>query len=155
VVLLGSFLKGVRGCTNFFWVLYLISDSKLNMNPKKIDNFSVWTFLKLFLELVITFLSLYKSIPMKSTKESYLYTKILFFAHKDTYLFIQVLSHSLLAIWSSPLLLHSFLPHSSNATYTYNDLGIISFHKDGVLTCSRCYGPPTPLAFVVGLLQEW
>jgi hypothetical protein len=29
------------------------------------------------------------------------------------------------------------LPHSSNATYTYKGLGIISFHKDGVLTGSR------------------
>jgi hypothetical protein len=36
-----------------------------------------------------------------------------------------------------PLLLHSSLPHSSNATYTYKGLGIISFHKDGVLTGSR------------------
>jgi hypothetical protein len=36
-----------------------------------------------------------------------------------------------------PLLLHSSLPHSSNATYTYNGLGIISFHKDGVLIGSR------------------
>jgi hypothetical protein len=36
-----------------------------------------------------------------------------------------------------PLRLHSSLPHSSNATYTYNGLGIISFHKDGVLTGSR------------------
>jgi hypothetical protein len=36
-----------------------------------------------------------------------------------------------------PLLLHSSLPHSSNATYAYNGLRIISFHKDGVLTGSR------------------
>jgi hypothetical protein len=35
---------------------------------------------------------------MKPTKESYLYTKILFFAHKDTYLFLQVLPHSLLGM---------------------------------------------------------
>jgi hypothetical protein len=73
---------------------------------------------------------------VKPTKESYLYTKILFFAHKDTYLFLQVLPHSLLAIRScppSPL----FSVHSSNARYTYNGLGIISFHKDGVLTGSR------------------
>jgi hypothetical protein len=60
----------------------------------------------------------------------FLHTKILI-------LFLQVLPHSLLAIWSSPLLLHSSLPHSSNATYTYNGLWIISFHKDGVLTRSR------------------
>jgi hypothetical protein len=31
------------------------------------------------------------------------------------------------------------LPHSLNATYTYNGLGIISFHKDGVLSGSKCY----------------
>jgi hypothetical protein len=74
---------------------------------------------------------------MKPTKEFYLYTKILFYAHKDTYLFLQVLPHSLLAIWYSPLLLHSVLPHSSNATYTYNGIGIISFLKDGVLIGSR------------------
>jgi hypothetical protein len=54
---------------------------------------------------------------LKCTQRSF------FFAHKDTYLFLQVLPHSLLAIWSSPLLLHSSLPHSSNATYTYNGLG--------------------------------
>jgi hypothetical protein len=47
---------------------------------------------------LITFLSLYQSIPMKPANESYLYTKILFFAHKDTYLFLQVLTHFLLAI---------------------------------------------------------
>jgi hypothetical protein len=32
-----------------------------------------------------------------------------------------------------PLLLHSSLPHSSNATYTYKGLGIVSFHKNGIL----------------------
>jgi hypothetical protein len=60
----------------------------------------------------ITFLSLYQSIPYEA------YKRILF-AHKDAYLFLQ--------------LLHSFLPHSSNYTYTYNGLGIMSFHKDGAL----------------------
>jgi hypothetical protein len=36
---------------------------------------------------------------MKPTKETYLYTKIIFFAHKDTYLFLQVLLHSLITIF--------------------------------------------------------
>jgi hypothetical protein len=72
---------------------------------------------------------------MKPTKESYLYTKIFNFFCIQRYLFV---------LTSSPLFSPSHLiippsspPHSSNATYTYNDLGIISFHKDGVLTGSR------------------
>jgi hypothetical protein len=69
---------------------------------------------------------------MKPTKESYLYTKTLFFCTQK-YLSLPF-SPSHLII---PLLLHSSLPHSSNATYAYNGLGIISFHKDGVLTGSR------------------
>jgi hypothetical protein len=56
---------------------------------------------------------------------------------KDLEVRDEVFSHSLLAIWSSPLLLHSCLSHSSNVTYTYNGLGIISFYKDGVLTGSK------------------
>jgi hypothetical protein len=57
-------------------------------------------------------------------------------------LIVHVFPRSLLAIWSSPffstlLPLHSSLPHSSIATYTYKGLGINSFHKDGVLSGSR------------------
>jgi hypothetical protein len=76
--------------------------------------------------------------PLWSLQRNLICTQRSFFlAHKDTYLFLQVLPHSLLTIWSSSLLLHSSLPHSSNATYTYNGLGIISLHKDGVLSGSR------------------
>jgi hypothetical protein len=75
--------------------------------------------------------------PMKPTKECYLYTEILFFAHKG-YLFVPTgsppFSPSHLII---PLRLYSSIPHSSNATYTYNSLGIIYFHKNGVLTGLR------------------
>jgi hypothetical protein len=60
--------------------------------------------------VTITFLSLYKSIPYEA------YKRILF-VHKDTYLFLQVLPYSLLAIWSSPfffilLSLILLMPHT-------------------------------------------
>jgi hypothetical protein len=76
--------------------------------------------------------------PLWSIQRNLICTQRSFsFKHKNTYLFLQILPRSLLAIWSSPLLFHSSLHHSTNATYTYNGRGIISFYKDGVLTGSR------------------
>ena len=62
--------------------------------------------------------------PLWSLQRNLICTQKSFsFKHKNTYLFLQILPRALIAIWWSPLLLHSFLHHSSNATYTYNGLG--------------------------------
>jgi hypothetical protein len=97
------------------------------------------------------------------------YKRILF-VHKDPffctqrYLFIPTSSPPFSPSHLIIPLLHSSLPHSSNATYTYNGLGIISFHKDGVLTGSRLLwrnvrilqhaSPILPWNFFVLLIME-
>jgi hypothetical protein len=78
--------------------------------------------------LGITFLSLYQSIPYEAYKGILLLHKDSFFC-TQRYLFIPT-SFSLFS--PSHLIippLHSSLPHSTNATYIYNGLGIVSFHN--------------------------
>jgi hypothetical protein len=102
----------------------------------------------------ITFLSLYQSIPYEAYKG-------ILFVHKDPHFCTQ--RYSFVPTSSSPfspihliipLLLHSSLPHSTNATCTYNSLGIISFHKDGVLTGSRMLCEGRRLKLLAKALQS-